>query len=570
MRNRAHITNVFPRTDNKSHYLKRVTGGLFTVQANIFTDGRDTLHAAVLYKLVNSKNWTKIEMLENHQDTYSASFLLEKEGVYAFKIHAYVGDRSDLATEFLSLARIRVGRMKEIFSTWYEMFPRSASPEPQRPGNLNDCEKLLPRIAKMGFDTILFPPIFPIGFTKRKGKNNLPECTREDVGSPWSVGNESGGHKNIHSELGDFEHFNNLIQAAKLFNIEIALDFGLRCSIDHPLVKSNPHWFHQNANGLVVPEENPPYSYRDIVNFNFECADWQNLWQELKSIVEFWIEKGIKIFFSKSTHHKPFAFWNWLINEIQDKHPDVMFVSGALVRPLLRNELAKTGFSQSLTTIMWKNQKSEIEEFVNGLVNTEVREYLRPNFFTNTPDVLPASLTGKSENSFLIRYALVATLSSNCGIYGPAFELCENEENPFRKEEYNHSEKYEVRHHNWETENRLVHFITIINSIRKEQPALQRTFNITFTKTDNEQLISFIKQTQDGLNTIWCIINLDPDNVQSGFVEMPKELLGIKGRGMNLRVTELMTGETYHWFNDWNYVELKPANSPIHLLKVGE
>ncbi len=568
MNKRARIINVKPETNNSDFFIKRVKGGIVTVQANIFADGEDKVQAIICYKYTHQDKWTEVGMEELEPDFWAGQFKVDNEGICQYKILAWLGQRKDLATEYLPASSIKVGRSKEMFSTWYEMFPRSASPDSGRSGTLQDCINLLPRIAGMGFDTLLFPPIFPIGKSNRKGKNNAIPAGEKDPGSPWSVGSEAGGHKTIHPELGTFDDLDELLKKARQTGLEIAMDLGLRCSLDHPYIKEHPEWFHHDEKGIAIPEENPPVNYQDIINFNFDCKDWEKLRTELKSIVEFWIGKGVRIFFSNSTHKKPFAFWNWLINEIQKKHSDVIFVTGSFSRPLVMHELAKSGFSQSLTPFVWKTSSHEIMSFMKYLVETDSREYLRPNFFTNTPDVLPAYLMGAGESAFMIRYALAATLSSNCGIYGPVFELMENGINPEGKEEYLNSEKYEIKHYDWNHENRMMQFITQMNRIRKEQPSLQRTFNISFTKTDNEQLLSYIKLTNDNRNLIWCVVNLDPVNKQSGYVEVPKELLEIKGRWLNLKVTELLTGEVYHWFNDWNYVELKPSLSPIHILKV--
>lgn len=568
MKNRAIITNVTPQLENEKYFLKGITGEPFTVGAIILADGNESINASLLINNKASKTWEKVSMKETDRDQWQATFVPPATGYYEFKIEATVGQSIANTTVYHSKSCIKVSGAREAFSTWYEMFPRSASSEPGRHGTFQDCENLIPRIAAMGFDTLLFPPVFPIGKTNRKGKNNSENCDDNDVGSPWAVGNEYGGHTSLHPELGNLADFASLLKTARKHQIEIAMDLGFRCSPDHPLVKKHPEWFRSPKPDNLPLQEHAPYYYKDVVDFNFECEDSENLWNELKGIVEFWIGKGVRIFYSRSTHMKPFAFWNWLINNIRQKHPDVFFASGALVRPLLRNEIAKLGFSLSLITFMWKCRKNEITEFMNELLHSDARYFLRPLLFTNTPDVLPKSLVGKSENAFMVRYALAATLSSHCGIYGPAFELIENAENPERQEEYQNSEKYEVRHHSWDTKNRLIDFITWLNKMRRQEAALQSTFNLTFTKTDNEQIISFIKQSADGKNTIWCIINLDPDNPQSGYVEMPGELMNMKNRWMSLKVNDLMTHETYHWFNDWNYVELKPSKSPIHLLKV--
>ena len=464
---------------------------------------------------------------------------------------------------------VRVGRPKELFSTWYLMFPRSASQVKGQHGTLKDCQNLLPRIANMGFDVLFLPPIFPIGTTNRKGKNNSVDAAKDDIGSPWSVGNLDGGHMTINPSLGNMKDFESLVKEAGKLGMELALDISLRCSADHPYTKEHTDWFNLLPDGRLAVEEVPPLNYQDIVDFNFECDDWQNLWEEMKKIFLFWAEKGVKIFYASTPHHQPFGFWNWLIVEVQMAYPDVIFLSGAFTRAGIQEELAKVGFNQSFTYFIWRNaNKNDLQKYVTELVKGDTSEYLHPNFFTNTPDILPSYLAEKGENAFMLQYALASMISSNCGVYGPAFELMYNHRFQGSKERYNHSEKFEIAEHDWEKQNNLIKFITKMNSIRRENPALQNMFNLQFTGTDNDHLISFIHTTTDKKNIIWCIVNLDPDHNHAGYVEIPRELLGLKGKWFNLEVTDLLTNETYHWFNDWNFVELRTDKYPLHILKL--
>ncbi len=471
-------------------------------------------------------------------------------------------------TVFDQKLKVRVGRPKELFSAWYLMFPRSAGDKPGKHGTLKDCEKRLPRIAEMGFDTLLLPPVFPIGKTNRKGKNNTLIANPNDVGSPWSAGSEEGGHKSVHPELGTIKDFEKLAKSAASLGIEVALDVSLRCSLDHPYIKDHPDWFFRLPDGSLQVEEVPPLNYMDIVDFNFECDDWENLWNELKSVFLFWAEKGVRIFYASTPHHKPFAFWHWVIQEVQKEYPEVIFFSGAFTRRVIREELAKSGFNQSISNFIWQTSMKELKDYMTEVTQSETKEYLHPSFFTNTPDILPSYLADAGPNSFLLRYALAATLSSNCGIYGPVFELMYNERYPGSKERYQHSEKYEILHFDWDQRNRLTDFITRLNRIRKENPAFHNTFNIHFTNADNDQFLGFVKVSLDKKNLVWCIISLDVNNRQTGHVEVPKALLGLKGSWFNLKVTDLLTGEVYHWFNDWNFVELNPERFPLHVLKV--
>ncbi len=462
---------------------------------------------------------------------------------------------------------VRVGREKELFSAWYEFFPRSASAEEGKHGTFKDCERLLPRLVEMGFDVLYLPPIHPIGKMSRKGKNNSTNAEPGEPGSPWAIGSDEGGHKAVHPELGTLDDYKHLIKEAQKVGIEIAFDLALQCAPDHPYIKEHPEWFLWRPDGTVAYAENPPKKYQDIVPINFETDDWENLWNELKSIAIYWCEAGVRIFRVDNPHTKPFPFWEWFIAEVQAAYPDTIFLSEAFTRPKVMAELAKVGFTQSYSYFAWRTNRREMEEYLTELTTTELREYFRPNFWPNTPDILPYELMGATANVFALRVAMAATLSSNYGLYGPAYEFMENTGNANGKEEYFNSEKYELRHYDWNLRNRLTDLITNLNQIRKENAAMQTTWNIQFTRTDNEQLMSYIKVTENLDNIIWCIASFDTAFTQSGYVEVPKQLLNLTGR-VNLRVTDLLTNESYYWFNDWNYVELNPDKHPIHILKV--
>ncbi len=468
-------------------------------------------------------------------------------------------------TEYDKNLRVRVGREKELFSTWYELFPRSTSLEANKHGTFKDTERLLPRLQEMGFDVLYLPPIHPIGKLNRKGKNNAVDAQANEPGSPWAIGSSEGGHKAIHPELGTLEDYKHLIQEAQKYGIEIALDLAFQCAPDHPYIKEHPKWFLWRPDGTIAYAENPPKKYQDIVPINFESDDWENLWNELKSVILYWCEAGVSIFRVDNPHTKPFRFWEWVIAAVQKEYPDTIFLAEAFTRPKIMAELAKLGYAQSYTYFTWRTSRKELEEYMMELTQTELREYFRPNFWPNTPDILPYELMGADSNAFALRYALAATLSSNYGLYGPAYEFMENTGNTNGKEEYLDSEKYEIRLYDWNVRNRLTDLYTRINRIRQENKALQTTWNIYFTRTDNEQLMSYVKKSND--NVIWCIANFDVKNKQSGYIEVPKKLLEIESR-VNLKVTDLLTAEVYYWFNDWNYVELAPAKYPMHILKV--
>jgi starch synthase (maltosyl-transferring) len=459
-----------------------------------------------------------------------------------------------------------VDRSKALFSAWYELFPRSCSPAPGQHGTFKDCERLLPEIARMGFDTLYLPPVHPIGKTHRKGKNNLLEVHPEDVGSPWAIGSEEGGHKAVHPQLGTLEDFERLILTAKDHGIEIAMDLAYQCSPDHPYAKEHPEWFRWRPDGTIQYAENPPKKYEDIVPLNFETEEWKALWEELKSIALFWIEKGIRIFRVDNPHTKPFAFWEWLIQEVKKDYPDVIFFSEAFTRPKVMYRLAKAGFSQSYTYFTWRNTKRELTGYLMELTKTEVKEYFRPNFWPNTPDIFPEHLQFGGGPAFMIRLALAATLSSNYGIYGPPFELCIDEALT-GKEEYLDSEKYQLRHWDWNKTGNLRDFVARVNRIRRENPALQTTWNLSFYEVDNDSLLFYGKATEDLSNIILVVVNLDPFHIQSGWVRVPVYQLGIDPAQPYL-VHDLLSDDKYIWQGERNFVELNPQVLPANIFWV--
>ncbi|OOG66820.1 alpha-1,4-glucan--maltose-1-phosphate maltosyltransferase [Flavobacterium sp. A45] len=459
---------------------------------------------------------------------------------------------------------IYVDRKKALFSTWYEFFPRSASEEDGKHGTFKDCERLLPRVAEMGFDTLYFPPIHPIGEVNRKGKNNATNAEYGDVGSPWGIGSHHGGHKSIHPELGSIEDFKELVQKAKHLGIEVAMDYALQAAPDHPYVKDFPQWFKWRPDGTVQYAENPPKKYQDIQPIYFESLDWKNLWKELLDVALFWIEEcDIQIFRVDNPHTKPFYFWGWLIAEIKKKHPDVLFLAEAFTRPKIMNELAKQGFSQSYTYFTWRNSKKELTEYVEELTQTEQKEFYRPNFWPNTPDINPFALQNGNESVHLQKYFLAATLSSNVGIYGPVFEYMISTPMAPDKEEYLDSEKYQYYKWDWTIQNKLTTLITKINTIRKEQISLQQTNNIVFCETNNEQVIAYYKFDDDKQDETLMIVNLDSHHTGKAMIKLPVDKIGTH----NIQITDLITGNFYSWNNEWNYVEL-PSELPFHLFKI--
>lgn len=521
--------------------------------------------AAELYSKAKAKPLIDAAKVLEKEDGYDAAVASVLTDDFEQLVNDYPFKQFE--TVYANNLRVRVGRNKELFSTWYEIFPRSTSLHPGKHGTFGDCIRLLPRIANMGFDVLYLPPIHPIGEVNRKGRNNSVIAEPTDPGSPWAIGSAKGGHKAVHPELGTLEDYKTLISEAKKYGIEIALDLAFQCAPDHPYIKEHPEWFIWRPDGTIMYAENPPKKYQDIVPINFETEDWKNLWQELKSIILFWVEVGVEIFRVDNPHTKPYRFWEWVIAETNKVNPDVIFLAEAFTRPKVMAELAKGGFQHSYSYFTWRTTKHEMTEYMTELTKGESREYFRPNFWPNTPDILPYELMNAGENNFIKRFLLAATLSSNYGMYAPAYEFMENTPTTNGKEEYLNSEKYETRYYDWSYRNKLSDIITKVNAIRKAHPALQSTWNIHFTNTDNDHLMSYVKRTEDGSNTIWCIVNFDANHTQAGYVQVPKELLGISG-SIHLKVTDLLTDETYHWFNDWNYVELNPNTMPGHIFLV--
>ncbi len=455
---------------------------------------------------------------------------------------------------------------KAVFSAWYERFPRSCSSVPGRHGTFKDCEAILPEIERMGFDVLYLPPIHPIGMTKRKGKNNNPVCEEGDVGSPWAIGAAEGGHKDIHPELGTMENFQHLINKAKNYGIEIAMDIAFQCSPDHPYVKQHPEWFKWRPDGTVQFAENPPKKYEDIIPINFETDQWQELWEELKSVFLFWIEKGVRIFRVDNPHTKSFGFWEWVINEIKKYYPGTIFLSEAFTRQKVMYRLAKLGFTQSYTYFTWRNTKWEFTEYMKELVKTDVREYMRPNFWTNTPDILPEHLQYGGRPAYMMRLVLAGTLASNYGIYGPAFELYVQDAIE-SKEEYLYSEKYEIKSWDWDREGNLKDFVARINKIRRENPALQDTWNVKFYDVDNDYLMCYGKTSEDLSNIIIVAVNLDPYHAQGGWVQIPIKDIGIDPHQPYL-VHDLLSDDKYIWHGEKNYIQLDPKIVPAHIFRV--
>ena len=638
---RVVVDYVSPQINGGDFFIKRIVNEVVQVDAHVLVDGHDVIAASVLYKHEDAKIWNEARMQLLVNDEWQASFVVERQGFYTYKVEAWVDyalnwqhgierkiedgqkvtsellegitylkpllkrvtksekdyldycisifdnelkydeaveaakstELHDLFTKypekFLSNAshdlKVYVDRKKALFSTWYEFFPRSASQVEGQHGTFKDCERLLPRIAEMGFDTLYFPPVHPIGYVNRKGKNNTTEAFEGDVGSAWGIGSPEGGHKDIHPQLGTVEDFKSLVQKAADLGIEVAMDYALQAAPDHPWVTDHPSWFKWRPDGTVQYAENPPKKYQDILPIYWESKDYKALWDECLDILLYWIDCGIKVFRVDNPHTKPYYFWNWIISEVKKKHKDVIFLAEAFTKPKVMQQLAKQGYTQSYTYFTWRVTKHELTEYLTELTTTDQREYMRPNFWPNTPDINPFHLQGANESRFMQRYALAATMSSNIGIYGPVFEQMINEAIP-GKEEYYMSEKFQLCHYNWDIQNKMTAVISKINTIRHEQPALQQTNNIRFCHIENDNLIAFYKWNQDRTNELLIIISLDPYYAQQGTIQMPLGELGIH-QGQQMTMQDLFTGNSYNWYDEWNFVELHPS-LPFHIFKI--
>jgi starch synthase (maltosyl-transferring) len=460
-----------------------------------------------------------------------------------------------------------VDRPKARFSAWYEMFPRSCAPATGAHGTFKDCIDRLPYVASMGFDVLYLPPIHPIGRAFRKGKNNALTANPDDVGSPWAIGSEEGGHKAIHPQLGTLEDFKLLVKKAEEHGIETALDVAFQCTPDHPYVRQHPEWFRKRADGTIQYAENPPKKYQDIYPIDFESDDWQALWHELKSVIEFWCEQGVRIFRVDNPHTKAFPFWDWAIAEIKKNYPDAIFLAEAFTRPKVMYRLAKIGFTQSYTYFAWRNTQRELTEYFTELAQTEVKEFFRPNLWPNTPDILTEYLQFGGRPAFMARLALAALLGANYGIYGPAYELCENVAREPGSEEYLNSEKYEIKHWDLDRSDSLKEFIARVNHIRRENRALQGDWSLRFHPVDNDAIICFSKQTEDLSNVIVAAVNLDPHHTQSGWVELATGDLGLDPQ-QPYQMHELLTDARYLWHGARNFVQLDPQSVPAQIFRV--
>ncbi|HEV8295757.1 MAG TPA: alpha-1,4-glucan--maltose-1-phosphate maltosyltransferase [Acidimicrobiales bacterium] len=463
---------------------------------------------------------------------------------------------------------VDVARPRARCGAWYELFPRSWSRDPNRHGTLADCRAALPYVSGMGFDVLYLPPIHPIGTSSRRGRNNSAVPAPDDVGSPWAIGDHTGGHTAIHPQLGTIADFRRLVRDARAAGLEIALDLAYQCSPDHPWVAEHPEWFRHLPDGTIQPAENPPKRYDDVYPLDFETEDWESLWQALAEVPRFWIQQGVRIFRVDNPHTKPFAFWEWLIASIRAEHPDVIFLAEAFTRPSVMYRLGKLGFDQSYTYFAWRQSSSELREYLSELTGTDVAHFFRPNAWPNTPDILTEQLQWGGRPAFISRLVLAATLFANYGIYGPAFELQEHVARD-GAEEYVDNEKYELRHWDVADERSLRALITLVNRARHDHAALQTNDTLHFHRTDNPALLCYSKAAPAGErgDAILAVVNTDPHHRQSGFVDLDLERVGIGAEDPYL-VHDLLGGGRFRWRGPRNYVELDPQILPAHLFVI--
>jgi starch synthase (maltosyl-transferring) len=598
---RVVIENITPQVNCGEFPIKRTVGEPVIVEADVFADGHDVVACVLQYRSARAKEWNRIPMSPLGNDRWTARFVPRELGQYHYTVSAWVdhlatwrrdlakkeaagqdlrvdlmrgkelekdGIDPDIVVEHKPPLSVEVDRERARFSTWYELFPRSAGAKPGVHGTFADIEtRILPYVASMGFDILYLPPIHPIGLTERKAPNNKPGAGRNDPGSPWAIGGEAGGHKSIHPSLGTLAEFKRLVAKANEVGIEIAMDVAFQCSPDHPYVREHPEWFLKRPDGTIQYAENPPKKYQDIYPFHFEGEAWRALWTELKSIFEFWIEQGVQVFRVDNPHTKPFGLWQWIIAEVKREHPEVLFLSEAFTRPKVMYRLAKAGFTQSYTYFSWRNTQRELVEYFTEITRPPVSDFFRPNLWPNTPDILPEYLQFGGRPAAAVRLVLAATLGASYGIYGPAFELSESAPREHGSEEYLDSEKYQLRRWDLERPDSLRDLISRVNRIRRENLALQSNRGLRFHPTDNESLIAYSKTTEDGTDSVLTIVNLDPHNRHTGWLELDLVTLGLES-AKPYQVHDLLSGARFLWQGPRNFIALDPAHAPAHVFRI--
>ncbi len=559
------IENIRPNIEGGRFMLKREPGDTVTLQADIFRHSHEKYDAAIFYRHVSKKKWEKAPMHFVDNDLWEGVFTVNSIGYYEYKICAWTKEPKDVPTES-PVMKLRVDPSYSRIGTWYEMWPKSQGSDPKKSATWKDCENQLDYIADLGFDTVYLVPIHPIGVTNRKGANNALHAKTDkkgnplEPGCPYAVGNKHGGHYDVDPELGTMKDFEHFAKAARSKGLRLALDIALNCSPDHPYVKSHPEWFYHEPDGSIKFAENPPKKYEDIYPFDYYNENYKALWREIENIILFWADKGIEIFRIDNPHTKPFPFWEWLIADVKEKRPELVFLAEAFTRPKMMHRLAKSGFDMSYTYFAWRSAKWEFEQYLKELTQSDAKEYMRGIFFPTTPDIFPKYLAYKGPNAFKQRYFLAGTLSSLTGMYN-GYELCENIPSPV-KEELADSEKYQYKVHNWKGPG-IQDFVRRVNTARQEHIALQEYDNLDFHYCANDQLMVYSKKTGD--DVILCVCNMDMDNVQEGMVELDMGKLGLAPDSFFF-LKDLITDESFVWRGNKNFVRLDPAKAPGHLL----
>ena len=559
------IENIRPSIEGGRFMIKREPGDTVTLTADIFRHSHEKYDAAIFYRHVSKKKWNKASMHFVDNDQWEGSFVVNNIGYYEYKICAWTVEPKDVPTES-PVMKLRVDPSYSRIGTWYEMWPKSQGTDPKKSATWKDCEKQLDYIADLGFDTVYLVPIHPIGVTNRKGANNALHAKTDkkgnplEPGCPYAVGNKNGGHYDVDPELGTMKDFEHFAKAARNKGLRLALDIALNCSPDHPYVKSHPEWFYHEPDGSIKFAENPPKKYEDIYPFDYYNENYKALWKEIENIILFWADKGIEIFRIDNPHTKPFPFWEWLIADVKEKRPELVFLAEAFTRPKMMHRLAKSGFDMSYTYFAWRSAKWEFEQYLKELTQSDAKQYMRGIFFPTTPDIFPKYLAYKGPNAFKQRYFLAGTLSSLTGMYN-GYELCENIPSPV-KEELADSEKYQYKVHNWKGPG-IQDFVRRVNTARQEHVALQEYDNLDFHYCANDQLMVYSKKTGD--DVILCVCNMDMDNAQEGMVELDMGKLGL-AQDAFFFLKDLITDESFVWRGSKNFVRLDPNKAPGHLL----
>jgi starch synthase (maltosyl-transferring) len=638
---RVSIRDVSPQVDCGRYPAKGSLGEPVIVEADVFADSHDLIHAAVCWRRKGQRRWQEAPMELVINDRWHGEFLPDELGRYEFRITGWIDrfgswqrdtrkkldagvatstdllivadlleevrdraegdDRTELERLHTTLTNerldlparaapalteeadalvdrndtrrfasesdrfeLRVDRERARYSTWYELFPRSASPEPGRHGTFDDVIGRLPYVASMGFDVLYLPPIHPIGTVHRKGRNNSVISGPDDPGSPWAIGSAEGGHHAIHPELGTIEDFRRLVSACGDHGLELAMDIAFQCAPDHPWVTEHPEWFKRRPDGTIQYAENPPKKYQDIYPIDFETADPEGLWQALKGVFDHWIDEGVRIFRVDNPHTKSFAFWEWCIEQLTAEHPDIILLSESFTRPKVMKELARIGFHQSYTYFAWRDERWNLEEYYVELFQSDVRDYFRPNSWPNTPDILTEFLQHGGRPAFVQKLVLAGTLTANYGIYGPPFELMVHEARP-GAEEYLDNEKYEIHHWDLDRPNSLRELIARVNRIRRENPALQHDRGFAVHHVNNEQLFAYSKRFGD--NVVLTVVNLDRHWKQAGSTWLDLEALGLEDHE-RFEVHDRIGDARYVWQGRDNYLELDPHVTPAHIFVV--